>query len=49
MLRISLLVIAMIMLSHFSVDTGGLFAYKDYVIALLLSMLIKPWLAGQFD
>ena len=49
MFRISLLVIAMIMLSHFSGDTGGIFAYKDYFIALLLSILIKPWLSDQFD
>jgi len=49
MVRISLLVIAMILLSHFSGDTGGLFAYKDYFIALLLSVLIKPWLADQFS
>lgn len=49
MFRISLLVMAMIMLSHLSGDTGGIFAYKDYFIALLLSILIKPWLSDQFN
>jgi hypothetical protein len=49
MFRISFLVIIMIIVSHLSDDMGSFFAYKDYFTALLLSVLIKPWLANQFD
>ena len=49
MVRIGFLVIIMIMVNHLSGDMGSLLAYKDYFIALLLSLLIKPWLANQFE
>jgi hypothetical protein len=49
MFRISLLVIAMILISHVSDGLGWFMAYKGYVIALLLSLLIKPWLTNQLD
>lgn len=49
MFRIGFLVFIMIIVSHLSGDMGSLFAYKDYFIALLLSLLIKPWLANQFE
>jgi len=49
MFRISLLVVAMILISHAPDSLGSLMTYKDYIIALLLSLLIKPWLANQFN
>ena len=53
MLRISVLVTILIIVSQISGSSaetmGSLFAYKDYLIALLLSMLIKPWVTDQFD
>jgi hypothetical protein len=30
-------------------DAASLIAYKDYFIAVLISMLIKPWITDQFD
>ena len=49
MFRISLLVVAMILISHAPDSLGSLMAYKDYFIALLLSILIKPWLVDQLS
>ncbi len=49
MFRISLLVAAMILISLAPDNMGSLMVYKDYFIALLLSLLIKPWLADQFN
>lgn len=49
MFRISLLVVTMILISHAPDSMGSLMAYKGYFIALLLSLLIKPWLANQYD
>lgn len=49
MFRISLLLVAMIFISHAPDTLGSLMAYKDYLIALLLSVLIKPWLANHLS
>lgn len=49
MFRISLLVAVMVLISLAPDNMGSLMAYKDYFIALLLSLLIKPWLADQFN
>ena len=49
MFRISLFVITMILISHAPDNAGSVMAYKDYIIALLLSLLVKPWLVNQYD
>lgn len=53
MLRISVLTILMIIVNHLPDSTanavGSLIADKDYFIAVLISMLIKPWISDQFD
>ena len=49
MLRISLLVITMILITHAPDSAGSILAYKDYIIALLLSLLVKPWLVNQYN
>ena len=53
MLRISVLTILMIIVNHLPDSTanaaGSLIADKDYFIAALISMLIKPWISDQFD
>ncbi len=49
MFRISLFVITMILISFVPDSLGSLMAYKDYVMAVLLTVLIKPWLTNQFD
>jgi len=48
MLRITLLLAAMILISQAPDTLAALKPYKDYVIALLLSLLIKPWLIDQY-
>lgn len=49
MLRIGLLVLAMIVIIQTPESMHSLHAYKDYLLALLLSLLIKPWLENQLD
>lgn len=47
MLRIGVLVMAMALIMH--APESSLYAYKDYIVGVLLSVLIKPWLWNQFD
>jgi len=49
MLRISVLVVAMVLIMQAPESLQSLYGYKDYIVALLLSLLIKPWLTNQFD
>lgn len=49
MLRISLFVIAMLVIVYMP-DAGSVTShYKDYLFAIMLSLLLKPWLEDQFD
>ena len=49
MFRISLLVIGMILISHAPDNMGSLISYKDYLIALMLTLLVKPWVTNQYQ
>lgn len=49
MFRITVLVLAMVLIIEMPESLQSLFAYKDYILALLLSLLIKPWIANQFN
>src|SRR3569832_2749117 len=49
MLRISVLVAAMVLIMQAPESLQSLYGYKDYIVALLLSLLIKPRLTNQFD
>ena len=48
MIRISLLVIAMLAITYMPDAVSAVSNYKDYLLATLLSLLLKPWLADQF-
>ncbi len=49
MLRMSLLVLTMVLIMHTPESMGSLYAYKDYILGILLSLVIKPCVMGQFD
>lgn len=49
MFRITVLVLAMVLIIEAPESLASLYSYKDYILALLLSLLIKPWLIDQFD
>src|SRR3569832_2274737 len=49
LLRISVLVAAMVLIMQAPESLQSLYGYKDYIVALLLSLLIKPWLTNQID
>ncbi len=49
MLRMSVLVLAMVLITQAPEWLHSLHEYKDYILALLLSLLIKPWLTDQFN
>ena len=49
MLRMSILVLAMVLITQTPESLAALHAYKYYVLAILLSVLIKPWLTSQLD
>ena len=48
MLRVGVLVVAMVLIMHAPESLQSLYAYKDYLVGLLLTVLIKPWLMNQF-
>lgn len=49
MFRIALLVVSMMVVTYTPEMLGELGLYKDYILAILLSLLLKPWLENQFD
>lgn len=53
MFRIGVLSILMIIIYYLpeagTGAAGSMIAYKDYYTALVISMLITPWVRAQFD
>lgn len=49
MFRLSMLVLMMVLITHTPESMGSFYAYKDYIVAILLSLLIKPWVEDQFE
>lgn len=49
MLRISVFIFTMLMISNAPEMLGQTAVYKDYIFVALLSLLLKPWLEEQFD
>ncbi len=49
MMRIAMLVGTMMVITYTPEALGALSVYKDYILAILLSLLFKPWLEYQFD
>ncbi|MEK7322513.1 MAG: hypothetical protein AABZ84_05490 [Pseudomonadota bacterium] len=49
MFRMGLLVLIMVLIIHTPESMGALYAYKNYLLGILLSLVIKPWVTDQFD
>ncbi len=49
MFRLSMLVLMMMLITHTPESMDSLYAYKDYIMAILLSLLVKPWVEDQFE
>ena len=50
MLKLALVVIAMVLCSDMNaLDLGWIVHFKDYGMALLIALLIEPWVVQQID
>lgn len=49
MLRLTFLVGAIFGASYLGQIVTMLASYQDYIIALLLAILLRPWIMSQFD
>jgi len=49
MLRMGVLVMAMVLVTQTPQSVPALHDYKYYVVIVLMSLLIKPWLTRRFD
>jgi len=49
MLRMGLLVMVMVLVTQTPQSVPALHDYKYYVVIVLMSLLIKPWLTRRFD
>lgn len=49
MLRIALFVFAMVLIAQLGEGLGIFAMYRDYILAGLLTLLLKPWILDQFE
>lgn len=49
MFRIALFVLVMIVIAQFGDALSIIQAYRDYILAGLLTLMLKPWIVDQFE